>query len=761
MFKLLKYTKPYLFMVFLSIGLLFAQAYVDLALPDYLSNIVDTGLQQGGIEYAVPVAIRESEFNRQFLFMSEENKTIILEEYTLLDENSSNYDSKVEEYPLLANESIYELNKIKKPKLEEFNDLLINATITVFTFEQIWLIAANASDTPIELGFNITEFFAGFGMNATMLPPIDVFFSYLEFNLTLGERLFFTSVLVTQLDASFGDLGFSMLQQFAITAVRAEYDIVGLDAQRIQNMYILRVGGLMLLMTLASVVCTIIVAFLASRTAAGMARDIRGDVFDKVENFSSTEFNKFSTASLITRSTNDVIQIQMVVIMIIRLVFYAPILGVGGIIKALNKNADMWWLIGVAVLTLITLVLIVFLIAVPKFNKMQSLIDRTNLVARENLTGMLVIRAFNRENHEQGRFDVANKDLTAVTLFINRVMVIMMPFMMLIMNGLVLSIIWVGSNAVDQGVMQVGDMLAFMQYAMQIVFAFLMLTMMFIILPRAVVSGRRIQEVLYTDPMIKDPVEPQAFPEPFKGEIEFKAVCFKYPGAKKGALHYIDFTAKPGETTAIIGATGSGKSTLINLIPRFYDVTTGLIRIDGVDIRKVNQKDLRDKIGYVPQQSSLFSGTIESNLLFADENATKEEIQSALEIAQATEIIEEKEDGILSEIAQGGMNVSGGQKQRLSIARAIITKPPIYIFDDVVSALDFKTDAALRKALKEKTGDSTVLMVTQRVSTIKEAEQIIVLDEGRIVGKGTHDELMETCDIYKEIAISQLELEDY
>jgi len=450
----------------------------------------------------------------------------------------------------------------------------------------------------------------------------------------------------------------------------------------------------------------------------------------------------------------------MVTIMIIRLVFYAPILGVGGIIRALNKNADMWWLIGVAVLTLITLILIVFIIAVPKFNKMQSLIDRTNLVARENLTGMLVIRAFNRENHEQGRFDIANKDLTSVTLFINRIMVIMMPFMMLIMNGLVLGIIWVGSHAVADGAMQVGDMLAFMQYAMQIVMAFLMLTMMFIILPRAVVSGRRIQEVFDTEPVIKNPVEPQVFPEPFKGEIEFKAVCFKYPGAKKGALHYIDFTAKPGETTAIIGATGSGKSTLINLIPRFYDVTTGKILVDGIDIRKVNQKDLRDKIGYVPQKSLLFSGTIESNLLFADENATKEDLQTAIEIAQASEIIVEKEDGIESEIAQGGMNVSGGQKQRLSIARALVKKAPIYIFDDSVSALDFKTDAALRKALKEKTCESTVIMVTQRVSTIKEAEQILVLDEGRIVDKGTHDELMKTCDIYKEIAISQLELEE-
>ena len=745
-------------MILLSVGLLFAQANVDLALPDYLSNIIDTGIQQGGVEYAVPVAIREIEFNRQFLFMHPENQTTILAEYDLIDENSSNYNNKINYYPILANESVYELNEIKKPKLLELENLLVNASVTVFALEQIFRMSEN--DT-LNSPFNITDMLLYFGLNATSLPPESVFFNFLAVNLTLGMRLFISSLLVQNISQSFSEiLGDSFLKQFAIEIVRAEYVVIGLDADRIQSMYILKAGGLMLLMTLISVICTISVSFLASKTAAGMARDIRGDLFKKVENFSSVEFDTFSTASLITRSTNDVTQIQSVIVLIIRIVFYAPILGVGGIIRALNKNADMWWLIGVAVAVLLTLIIIVFLIAVPKFNKMQSLIDRTNLIARENLIGMLVIRAFNREKHEQERFDKANKDLTSVILFINRVMVIMMPFMILIMNGLVLSIIWVGSEQVGIGAMQVGDMMAFMQYSMQIVFAFLMLTMMFIILPRAVVSARRINEVLETRPTIKDPEEPKIFPEPFKGEIEFKSVCFKYPGAKKNVLHYISFTAKPGETTAIIGATGSGKSTVINLIPRFYDVTTGKILIDGIDIRKVTQHDLRDKIGYVPQTSSLFSGTIESNLLFANENASDEDLQSALEIAQATEFVSDREDGMDSEIAQGGMNVSGGQKHRLSLARAMVKKPPIYIFDDSVSALDFKTDAALRKALKEKTGDSTVLMVTQRVSTIKNAEQILVVDQGRIVDKGTHDELMRISAIYKEIAISQLELEE-
>lgn len=731
-------------MVLFAVGLLFAQANLDLALPDYLSNIVDTGIQQGGVENVAPVAMRESEFEKIFLFTYPENETTVLAEYTLVDENSSDYEQYLDTYPILENESIYVLNKVKQKKLTQLNEILEKPIVVVFTLRQAMANPENA-----------TEIWDALGIDPSTLPPgMDIFDVISTF--PLENRL----VIVDAITQEYEAVGEMMLNQVAVAAVRFEYEIIGMDTDRIQSQYILKAGGLMLLMTVLSITCTISVSFLASRTAAGMARDIRSDLFEKVENFSSIEFDTFSTASLITRSTNDVTQIQSVIIMIIRLVFYAPILGIGGVIRALNKNASMWWLIGVAVLVLLVLILIVFFIAVPKFNQIQSLTDRVNLIARENLMGMMVIRAFNKEEFEEERFDDTNKDLTAVVLFINRVMVILMPFMMLIMNGLTLGIIWIGSHQVVDGFMQVGDMIAFMQYAMLIVFAFLMLTMTFIILPRAVVSGRRINEVLETEPVIKDPEEAKIFPESFKGKIEFKDVSFKYPGAEEPALYNITFTANPGQTTAIIGSTGSGKSTVVKLIPRFYDVTTGTIEIDGVDIRNVTQHDLREKIGYVPQKSALFSGTIKSNLLFADENADEETLQSAIDIAQAAEFVSEKKDGIESPIAQGGANVSGGQKQRLSIARALVKKPPIYIFDDSVSALDFKTEAALRKAMREKTDNSTVLMVTQRVSTVKNAEQILVIDEGHIVGKGTHDELMETCDIYKEIAFSQLELEE-
>ncbi|MHA1221336.1 MAG: ABC transporter ATP-binding protein, partial [Candidatus Heimdallarchaeota archaeon] len=732
------------------IGLLFAQAHLDLALPDYLSNIVDTGIQQGGVEYAAPVAIRETEMERLFIFMSSENRSSVLKDYTLINESSTDFESNKEFYPILENESIYLLNDVKRKELTILNDLLVEPLVIIFSLKQI---LANPNE-------NYTAMFLLVGINLTAISSETELFGNIS---ALPQMLLdgISGAITEQFDI----LGETMLMQIAIMTVRLEYDVIGLDVDKIQSNYILRAGGLMLLMTILSVICTVIVGYLASRTAAGMARDIRFGVFKKIEHFSNAEFDQFSTASLITRSTNDVTQIQTVVFMIVRLVFYAPILGVGGIIHAMNKNKDMTWLIGIAVLVLIVLIGVIILIAVPKFNRMQTLTDRINLVARENLTGMLVIRAFNKEKYEQKRFDKVNKDLTSVTLFITRVMVIMMPFMMLIMNGLMLGIIWVGSHKVDEFAMQVGDMLAFMQYSMQIVFAFLMLTMMFIVLPRSVVSARRINEVLQTKPIIVDPENPKVFSDSFKGTIEFRNVSFKYPGAKKGALQGISFTAQPGQTTAIIGATGSGKSTILNLIMRFYDVTKGSVRVDGLDIRQVTQHDLRAKVGYVPQKTILFSGTIESNLRFANEDADEEALRSAIEIAQATEFVSSKPDGLESAIAQGGANVSGGQKQRLAIARALMNKPPIYIFDDSVSALDFKTDAALRKALKEKTGDSTVIMVTQRVSTIKNAEQILVIDEGQIVGKGTHDELMTTCDIYKEIAykeiaVSQLELEE-
>jgi ATP-binding cassette subfamily B protein len=516
----------------------------------------------------------------------------------------------------------------------------------------------------------------------------------------------------------------------------------------------------MLLVTVVSGLSAIGVGLISARVAAGMARDIRHDLFERVENFSGAEFDRFSTASLITRTTNDITQVQMVVIMILRTVFYAPIIGVGGIIRALAKTTSMWWIIALAVVVLLGLILTVFSIALPKFKSIQNLIDRLNLVTRENLTGMMVIRAFNNQSFEEKRFDQANQNLTGTFLFINRVMVVMMPVMMLVMNGTMLLIIWVGAHEVAQSQMQVGDMMAFMQYAMQIVFAFLMLSMMFIILPRAAVSGERIADVLGTEPSILDPAQPRQFPELFRGEIEFRNVNFRYPGAEEDVLRDISFTALPGQTTAFLGTTGSGKSTIVSLIPRFYDVADGGVYIDGIDIRMVSQHDLRKKIGYVPQKSSLFSGTIESNLRYADEEASEEALRQATDIAQASEFIFAHEEGLQAEIAQGGANVSGGQKQRLAIARALVKQPPIYIFDDSFSALDFKTDSALRKALKEKTGSSTLLVVTQRIATIKNAEQIIVLDEGRIVGKGTHRELMQDCEVYREIALSQLSNEE-
>jgi len=744
MFKLLKYAKPYLLLILASIGLLYAQANLELALPDYLSNIVDTGIQQGGVESPVPMAIRQTELERVFIFMDSTNITIVNGSYTLIDENSTNYDIYLETYPVLTNESIYVLNDIKKTELQDLEEIIVKPLVVVFVFEQALANPENATEIWEQLGYNIST-----------IPPAPVFFGMMS--LLPPSNISFIVEMITQ---SFTEIGETMLNQFAVIGLKLEYEMLGMNTDRLQNMYILKSGGLMLLMTFLAVICTIAVSYLASRTSSGMARDIRSDLFRKVESFSSIELDSFSTASLITRTTNDITQVQMALYMIVRMVFYAPILGIGGIIRALQKSRSMWWLIGVAVFALVGLIMIVFVVALPKFKIIQKLTDRLNLVARENLTGMLVVRAFNREKHEEKRFDVANIDLTAVSLFVIRVMVIMMPFMMLIMNGLSVSIIWVGAHNVADGAMQVGDMMAFLQYSMQIVFAFLMLTMMFIILPRAVVAGNRIQDVLKTEPVIRDPEDPKKFAEPFKGSIEFRNVTFNYPGAKKSVLQDISFTAEPGQTTAFIGATGSGKSTVINLVPRFYEVTSGSISIDGVDIREVTQHDLREVIGYVPQKSSLFSGTIDSNMKFADEDASEESIRTALDIAQATEFVDSKEEGLDSEIAQAGMNVSGGQKQRLSIARALVKKPPIYIFDDSFSQLDFKTDSALRKALKKQTGDSTLLIVTQRVSTVKNAEQIIVLDDGKIVGKGTHEELLETNDIYREIATSQLELED-
>jgi ATP-binding cassette subfamily B multidrug efflux pump len=744
MLRLLKYLKPYSLLILFTILLLFIQANADLALPDYMSKIVNNGIQQGGVENAVPKAIRQSEMDRLFLFMSAEDKTLILRSYSLVDQNSPDYAKYVQTYPALANQPIYVLNDIDRAQIDQLNPIMGKSLLVVSSLEQIMADPSKAAAMAQSFNFDLSK-----------LPPgTDIFTLLAQLPPAQLDQM------ASAVQEKFATLGESMINQMAVGAVKTEYDALGMDTSQLQTNYILHTGMLMLLISLLSISCTIVVGFLAARTAAGSARDIRKEVFKTVESFSNTEFDKFSTASLITRSTNDITQIQMVVVMVMRMVFYAPIIGVGGVIRAIGKSASMWWIIALAVIVLLGLILTVFTIALPKFRIIQSLIDRLNLVTRENLSGMMVIRAFNKQEFEEKRFDIANQDLTSTNLFVARIMVTMMPVMMMVMNGLSLTIIWVGAHQVAESTMQVGDMMAFMQYAMQIVFAFLMLSMMFIILPRASVSGGRVADVLETKPVIQDPHEPKHWDDGFAGAIEFQNVFFRYPGAQEDVLHDITFTAYPGQTTAFIGSTGCGKSTVVNLIPRFYDVTGGAVLIDGTDIRQVTQTDLRQRIGYIPQKGMLFSGTIESNLRYADEDADPETIKESIDIAQADEFIFAKPEGLEAEISQGGTNVSGGQKQRLAIARALVKKPPIFIFDDSFSALDFKTDSALRKALKEKTGSSTVLIVTQRVSTIKNADQIIVLDEGRVVGKGKHNDLMENCEPYREIALSQLSLEE-
>jgi ATP-binding cassette subfamily B protein len=564
-----------------------------------------------------------------------------------------------------------------------------------------------------------------------------------------------------KIDEQFKNLPENMVTQSAINYIRSEYEAIGIKIEKTQSNYILYIGGIMILIALLGMVASIIVGFLSARVAASLGRNLRYKVFEKVTSFSNAEFDNFSTASLITRSTNDIQQVQQFMVMLLRMVFYAPILGVGGVIRAINTNTSMAWIVAVGVIAILTLVITLFSVAMPKFKIVQKLVDKVNLVMREALNGTLVIRAFNTQRFEEKKFDNANKDLTKTNLFVSRLMVTMMPTMMLIMNGIMLLIVWVGAHEIDKGAIQVGDMMAFIQYAMQIIMSFLMLSMVSMILPRASVSAQRIAEILDKDISIKDLANPKEFRKDIKGLLEFKNVSFKYPGAEESVLKDINFTARPGETTAFIGSTGSGKSTLINLIPRFYDVSEGEILFDGINIRDVRLHDLRERIGYVPQKGILFTGTIESNLKYGkNSDASNEDVLKAIEISQAKEFIDGKDSGILSEISQGGTNVSGGQKQRLSIARALAKKPELFIFDDSFSALDFKTDAILRKRMGEEIKDRTVLIVAQRINTIMNAERIVVLDEGKIVGIGTHRELLKNCDVYKQIALSQLSEEE-
>ena len=744
--RLLKYLKPFIFLLILAIALLFLQANADLALPDYLSKIVNVGIQAGGIENAIPQAIRQTEMERLMLFFTAEEKERVLNDYTLVDQSSPDYNRYLSQYPALKDGAIYVLNPIDQAETDWLNPVMAKALLVVYGIEQGMADPTKVS-TLGQMNFN--------GFDISKLPPGTDLFKYME-QMPPAALSQISEGINKRLEA----MGSSSLIQAAAEPIQAEYAALGMDVGAVSHKYILNTGKLMLLLTLLSVLCNIGVGFLSSRIAAGFSRNLRKAVFSKVESFSSGEFEKFSTASLITRTTNDITQIQMVVIMMVRMVFYAPIIGVGGVMRAISKDSSMWWILALAVGILILLIFIIFNIAVPKFKIIQSLIDRLNLITRENLSGMMVIRAFNRQDFELKRFDKANRDLTSTSLFVNRVMAVMMPIMMLVLNGISLLIIWVGGKQVAASNMQVGDILAFMQYGMQIIFAFLMLSVMFIILPRAQVSANRIADVLETEPSIVDPENPQSFPPDGKGLLEFRNVSFRYPDAEEYILHDISFVAQPGKVTGIIGPTGSGKSTLVNLIPRFYDVTDGAILIDGVDIRNVTQHELRKRIGFVPQKSSLFSGTIESNLRFGNENAPEDLLYKAAEIAQATEFIEAKPEKMNAEISQGGTNVSGGQKQRLSIARALVKQAPINIFDDSFSALDFKTDAALRQALKQQATPGTLLLVTQRVASIMNADQIIVLDEGRIVGKGKHQDLMKTCEIYKDIALSQLSMEE-
>lgn len=747
MFKLTKYLKPFIVSIMAVLGLLFLQAVCDLSLPEYMSNIVNVGIQQGGVENAVPRVIRKSEFEKVKLFLSEEDKKVVEDNYILLSkDNLSQSELKryLKDYSKFEEEPLYILNTKDKKTIDELNTILGKPLLIVGGVEKGGISSLSSAMQGAGGGkpnFNIPANADPFQV-ISKLPQQQI------------------NAMKETIHKQFKEMPESMITQSAVNFIRNEYKAIGIETDKLQSNYILMAGFKMLLLALLSMLATVIVGLLAARVAAGLGRNLREKVFKKVTSFSNAEFDKFSTASLITRSTNDIQQIQMLMVMLLRIVFYAPILGIGGIIKVLKTDTSMGWIIAVAVMAILTLVIVLFSIAIPKFKSVQKLVDKINLITRESLIGMLVIRAFNTEKYEENRFDKANKDLTRTNLIISRLMTLMMPMMMLIMNVITVLIIWVGAHQVDAGNMQVGSMMAFMQYTMQIIMAFLMISMVSIILPRASVSAQRIVEVLDTEVIIKDAPKTENFNGYEKGYVQFNNVTFKYPGAEEPVLENITFTAKPGETTAFIGSTGSGKSTLINLIPRFYDVTSGEILIDGVDIRKVSQKELRDKIGYVPQKGVLFSGTIESNIKYGKKDASEAELLKAGEIAQAMEFINSKPEGFKTEISQGGTNVSGGQKQRLSIARALAKNPEIFIFDDSFSALDFKTDAALRKALRQQIAHSTVLIVAQRISTIMNADKIIVLDEGKIVGIGTHKELMENCEVYKQIALSQLSKEE-
>lgn len=724
MLKIFKYLKDFKWSVLAIIALLIAQAYCDLALPQYTADIVDVGIGQKGIENAAPERMRETTYNALAMFMTQEEKALMASAYVQAEDGS---------YTLHADkETTEQLNE--SMGIPIFIVSMINADMTGGFPET----AAGSADA------------AG---SDDGMQDFQAFAEMLRAGLTDEQVLQLREQILERL----GDTGDTLILQRALLFVQEEYESLGVDIGKIQTDYLLRTGGMMLVYSVVMMATAILVGLLASRVGAKLGLNLRERVFTKVVSFSHAEMEQFSTASLITRSTNDIQQVQMVAVMMLRMVVYAPIIGVGGVVKVLNTRTGMGWIIAVAVVLILSLVCVLMAVAMPKFKKMQTLVDRMNLVSREILTGVPVIRAFSREKFEEERFDGANRDLMRTQLFTNRVMNIMMPVMMLIMNGISIMIVWFGAKGIDLGNLMVGDMLAFITYTMQIVMSFLMLTMISVMLPRAGVAAGRIEEVIHTPASVRDREEVQDERlAQARGEVAFEDVSFRYPGADEDALQNLTFTARPGETTAIIGSTGCGKSTLLNLIPRFYDVTGGRITIDGVDIREVSQHRLRSLLGYVPQKGVLFSGDIASNLKFGGEDISDSMMEEAARTAQASEFIESKPEGYHSEISQGGTNVSGGQKQRLSIARAIAKSPKVFLFDDSFSALDYKTDVALRRALREKTADATVIIVAQRISTILHADQIIVLDEGKIAGIGTHDCLLQECAAYREIAKSQL-----
>ena len=733
--NLFKYASEHWKALLAIVAILIVQAYCDLSLPAYTSDIVNVGIQQGGVEDHIPDAISAEDMETLLLFTSEKDGKTVLSAY-------EKDDKTYEEQAYVLKDTVKE----DTDRTEKLSGILATPMMMAAGFE-------SGSDMTADIEEQLKA----------QLPPemISEDMTVLDILKMMPQEQ--KQAFVSEIEKKTEELPDTITEQAAVNYVKEAYADLGIDMDELQFRYLFSTGAKMIGLAFLGMAASVLVGFLASRVGAAAGRDLRGRVFKKVVGYSSNEFDHFSTASLITRSTNDIQQVQFIIVMLLRIVLYAPILAIGGIVQVFQTNVSMSWIIGLAVVLIALVVLVLFAVAMPKFKSLQKLVDKVNLVMREILTGLPVIRAFSTEKHEEKRFDKANMDLMKTNLFVNRAMTFMMPIMMLIMNGISVLIMWSGAKGINDGQMQVGDMMAFIQYTMQIIMGFLMICMLSVMLPRAAVAADRVDEVLSSRTVIHDPKTPKKFEEKQKGVLTFDHVSFKYPGADENVLEDITFTAKPGETTAIIGSTGSGKSTLVNLIPRFYDVTDGSIRLDGTDIREVTQHDLRDKLGYVPQKGLLFSGDIASNIMFGNPEGGGQEMKEAAQIAQATEFIEAKPNKYESPISQGGSNVSGGQKQRLSIARAIAKRPEVFIFDDSFSALDFKTDVALRKALKKRTKESTVLIVAQRISTILNAEQIIVLDDGKIAGIGTHKELLRNCEVYKQIAASQLsekELQD-